>query len=344
MNSPSSEGAKVPEQRLDDPARERCLAEPPSGLHRFAENFMLAWYDGTAGVGAWLHLGTWPDDFTLWEDVMLLALPGGDDVLHTMGYRHTPVEERPAGPLLSFTCVRPFERWRVDFNGPATRSTRSELLNGLARDKARHVVDMHLDIECVTPVWDARSSASHGSMSEQVWASDHYQQLLKVAGTITTGGVTYDIDTTGVRDHSRGQRGHAMDQWGGHTLIHLLFPSGRAIGIQEMYDTKGDPNFDMGYVMEADGTWHAARTVSAPRVSSTDAPRHVDLVVESDLGVHRLVGEVQCVWAVSPQGVHMSVGSDPGGPFGVFLPGHARWEWDGEVSYGLTERSFGARS
>jgi len=328
---------------IDDPVRERCLPTPPEGVHRFAENFMLAWYDGAASVGAWLHLGTWPDDFTLWEDVLLLSLPGSDEVLHTMSYRHTPIEERPAGPLLRFRCVEPFKRWRVEFNGPATRSKRSDLSTGLARDTVRQVVDMDLDVACVTPVWDAVRTTTHGSMTEQVWAHDHYQQLLRITGTVTTGGTTYTIDTTGVRDHSRGQRGHAMDQWGGHTLIHLLFPSGRALGIQEMYDLSGTPNFDMAYVMEADGTWHQARTVSAPRITSPDAPKAVELVVESDLGKHHLTGEMLCTWPVSSQGLHMSIGADPDGQFGVFLPGHARWTWNGETSFGLTERSYGAR-
>ncbi|MCW2830118.1 MAG: hypothetical protein JWP31_810, partial [Aeromicrobium sp.] len=234
----------------EDPARERTLAEPPEGMTRYAENFMFASYDPASQIGLWLHLGTWPDDFRLWEDLVLLSLPGGEDVLTTTGYRHTPVGERPAGSMLSFTCLEPFTHWRVDFDGLATRSTQSQLSAGLARDGLREQLQIRLDLECVTPVWDgSRSTRGQGSMEEQVWASDHYQQLLQVTGEVVHNGTTYPVHTTGVRDHSRGQRGHAMEQWGGQTLNHLLFTSGRAVGVQRMLAPTGEPMLDMSYTL-----------------------------------------------------------------------------------------------
>lgn len=329
----------------DDAAREVCLATAPPDLPMYAENFMLACYDAAADVGMWLHLGTWPEDFGIWEDLVLLSLPASEDVLCTTGYRRVPQQERPAGPQLSFTCVEPFRRWRVDYDGLATRSTRSALAAGLLEDGQRERVELHLDVECVTPVWDGASSTSGGSMADQVWASDHYQQLLQVTGKLVTRGQTLQLSTTGVRDHSRGQRGHAMNRWGGHTLVHLLFPSGRAVGVQRMYDVTGNPSFDMAYVL-IDGVWSTAEVLHAPRVHRpAQGPLVGDepLVLEVRAGdrVHRLTGELLTAWHLTPHGLGMGIGTGAARPYGLFMPGHARWTWDGEISHGLTERSYG---
>jgi hypothetical protein len=325
-----------------DPTRERCLAEPPADTPMYAENFLLAAYDAATDVGAWLHLGTWPEDFGLWEDIVLLSLPDGD-VLSMTGYRRTPVDERPAGSLLSFRCVEPFQRWRVEFDGLAARTPRRDLALGLVRDTGRERVTFALDVRCVTPLWDAASTTGRGSMHEQVWASDHYQQLLRIDGELTAGGQTYPISTTGVRDHSRGQRGHAMDQWGGHTLIHLLFPSGRAIGAQRMYSRDGAPNFDMAYTL-IDGVWRNADIIEVPRLSSLEdkQARAMTFEVRTEDATHRLEGEIATSWFMTPQRLGLAVGADLAGPYGVFSTGHGRWTWDGEETVGLTERSFGA--
>lgn len=321
--------------------RERCLAAPPADKPMFAENLLVASYDPAAGIGMWLHLGTWPEDFGLWEDLLLLSLPDGD-VLTMTGYRRTPVEERPAGSLLSFSCIEPFRHWRVDFDGLLSRTPRAALDGGLVRDGRRERAALSLDLTGVTPVWDGAHTASSGSMDEQVWASDHYQQAMRVTGTVSVGGVVHPLDTTGVRDHSRGQRGHAMDQWGGHTLIHLLFPSGRAIGVQRMYGTSGAPTFDMAYTL-VDGVMSVAEVVEAPRLTELPGARELSLTVRSGEDLHHLTGELVTSWPVTPQRLGMAVGADLEGPYGVLLFGHARWTWDGETSYGLTERSYGAR-
>jgi hypothetical protein len=331
---------------IEDAARERCLDVPPPDSPMYAENFMLAAYDPAVDVGAWLHLGTWPEDFTLWEDLVLLSLPDGDALTMT-GYRRTPVADRPAGSLLSFRCVEPFRRWVVEFDGLATRSERARLAESLVRDGPRERVRLRFEVTCVTPVWDgARSSSGtrgRGSMADQVWASDHYQQLLRVEGEVLVGGQPYAINATGVRDHSRGQRGHAMDQWGGHALVHLLFPSGRAIGVQRMFAPGGEPVFDMAYTL-VDGVLRDADVLDTPRLSGpADGGESLALVVRTDDRTHDLRGSMVTSWRLTPHRLGMGVGTDTTGPYGVFAPGHARWEWDGETTFGLTERSYGAR-
>jgi hypothetical protein len=132
-----------------------------------------------------------------------------------------------------------------------------------------------------------------------------------------------------------------MDQWGGHTLIHLLFPSGRAVGIQRMYDPSGTPTFDMAYVLDG-GVWQDAEIVAAPRLTCLeDIDQPLRMVVRTADREHVLTGELVSSWPLTPHRLSMGVGADLHGPHGIMVVGHARWTWDGEESTGLTERSFG---
>lgn len=334
-----------------DPALDRALSQPPASVEAYGENYLMVAYEPEADLGLWLHLGTWPEDFGLWEDISLLALPGDDGLLWARGYHRSAVELRPCGPNLRFACVDPFRHWRITFDGVCIRTPYQAMLHGLAPDGPREKVLFDLDIECVTPVWDAHQSVASGrgggSMSEQVWASEHYQQLFRVSGQVQLRDRSYEVHTTGVRDHSRGQRGHegGMDRWGGHTLIHVLFPSGRAVGVQQMWTPEGEVTLDTAYVL-VDGSMHYADVHELPRLAAVAlAGEQMQLELESDLGVHRLDGEMLKTMYTTPLGKGLSVGADVTAPYGVFGLGHARWNWDGEHGYGLTERSnrLGAR-
>jgi len=328
-----------------DPARDRPLVQPPAGIKAFGENYLMVTYDPQVDVGLWLHLGTWPEDFAMWEDVILLALPGEEGLLWARGYQRSLPELRPNGPNLRFECLEPFRHWRISFDGVCTRTPYETMLAGLVPDGQREKVVLQLDVTCVTPVWDAHESATSGrgggSMAEQVWASEHYQQLLRVSGRVELRDGIYELRSSGVRDHSRGQRGHegGMDRWGGHTLIHVLFPSGRGVGVQRMWTPLGDVTLDTAYVL-IDGAIHFADVHQLPQLESVQLRgERMQLVLESDLGVHTLEGEMLKTVFTTPLGKGLSVGADTSAPYGVFGLGHARWTWDGEEAYGLTERS-----
>src|SRR5947207_1274359 len=213
-------------------ASEAALVSPAS-MFRFAENFMLAVYDSEHDLGLWLHLGTCPDDFGLWEDQVLIAMPGVEGFLWSTSYSRTPAARRPAGANLAFRCVEPFRRWQVSADGVGVQSPWEEALTGRVRDGGKVLYQIELDTEAVAPAWDNHASAKagpgRGSMEDQAWAKEHYQQLFRVRGRVTIGGRAIDVDAFGVRDHSRGQRGHGYHKFGGHNLWTASFPKiGRA--------------------------------------------------------------------------------------------------------------------
>jgi hypothetical protein len=66
---------------------------------KWSENLLFTLDDPANGIALWLHLGTVPGKWTMWEDRVLVMLPGDEGCLSLRGYRHTAPERRPAGPV-----------------------------------------------------------------------------------------------------------------------------------------------------------------------------------------------------------------------------------------------------
>jgi hypothetical protein len=328
-----------------DSSRERALAGEAQ-VERFAENFMIVTYDPEADLGLWLHLGTWPDDFGLYEDQLLISLPGDGGQLWMFAYRRCPAEDRPAGANLKLRCVEPFHRWTASFDGLVTACSDEDMRSGRVRDGAKELAHIDLTLTMQAPVWDAHQSATsqfgRGSMDEQVWASSHYQQLYMAEGRVVVRGRTIEFRGPGMRDHSRGRRGHGMDQWGGHVLATAWFPlTRRGFGLQRMWTPEGRITLDTAFVV-VEGSLHHARVIEAPKLDKlVTRGEQLSVTLQSALGQHQLSCTTIRTHYTTPQKpLGLAFGADPGGgPYGIYAPGHGRWSWDDDVSYGLIERS-----
>ena len=129
-------------------------------IPNWSENLLFAVYDPDADVTMWLHLGTVPGKWTMWEDRVLVMLPGEEGVLSLRAYHHTAPERRPARPGVEFRQNTPWRRWQVSFDGFGLHTRVAEMLTGTTRDGPGKPFSAELEIECLTPAWDARTAAS----------------------------------------------------------------------------------------------------------------------------------------------------------------------------------------
>ena len=185
---------------------------------------MYALQDPRSGLALWLHLGTVPTDWHLWEDRIYAWLPGGGGLLSLASYHATRLEDRPGGAVMGFRCVEPFRRWRVTLDGFALHTEVAVMDRGEGPSRRRRL-RLELEVDCVSPVWDARHADGHGreGMAAQSWAKEHYQQLVRAHGWMELDGRRTAVEATGWRDHSRGPRGSKeKDAWGGHALDATL--------------------------------------------------------------------------------------------------------------------------
>jgi hypothetical protein len=78
-----------------------------------------------------------------------------------------------------------------------------------------------------SPVWDwGEVEDAHG------WGKLHYEQLARVRGTVSVGGVEMPFDGTGLRDHTRGPRDFTVVV--SHIWSWASFPSGRGFMVLQV--------------------------------------------------------------------------------------------------------------
>ena len=326
-----------------DPNKEYSTQEQPTEPF-WCENLLFAGNDPVSQIGFWLHLGTVPNDWTMWEDRVLVTLPDNGGVLSMWAYHRTAPENRPAGSNLSFKCLEPFRRWQVTFDGFAQHIKTADMAAGLAPDSLKKKLKIVLDVTCVTPVWDAQTSAhgahGKGDMDNQSWAKEHYEQLWRATGTVTVDGVDYPWNGGGWRDHSRGPRGgNTADPWGGHFITGILMPSGRGAIMSSYWRPDGVINLEGAQITHADGTVHEAEVVEIPRLSElTLTGETITPKLKWDGGTANFtLTTEQSIWTSLQK--RLAVGKDLEGPGLMYVLNFGTVEWDGEQGLFYIERS-----
>ena len=67
----------------------------------------------------------------MWEDRVLVMLPGEEGALSLRAYHHTAPERRPAGAGLEFKQMTPWRRWHVSFDGFGLHTPVPDMLAGI---------------------------------------------------------------------------------------------------------------------------------------------------------------------------------------------------------------------
>lgn len=309
----------------------------------WSENILFALYDPTRDIGMWLHLGTVPNDWHLWEDRIFLTLPNGGGTLNMSAFHATVPELRPGASCLHFRCIEPFRRWKITFDGFALHTTEASMAAGDYVSHRRRL-KIELDVECTTPVWDAHTAKSEpgkGGMDTQSWAKEHYEQLFRATGTMRLEKDEYPIDATGWRDHSRGPRGgNTRDPWGGHVIVGCQFPSGKAMIFSQYWKPDGVLNLTGGAVLDAQGNFDLVDVIDAPRLTTLELRGEklpIHLAWEGG-EVRTTLETTTSVWI--PRDRRHLVGRDNVGKLAdTYVLNWGPVEWDGETAWAYIERS-----
>lgn len=293
----------------------------------WTENYCYVCYDPTSEIGIWTHLGRAPFDPTLWRELSMIFLPSGDRLVNK-GYGRSETDRGPGGATLSYECVEPWKRWRSRRDGAAIRTTVKELDAGMLFDRAHERVAFDLTWDGLSPVWDwGEVEDAHG------WGKLHYEQLARVQGTVTVGGQEIPFDGTGLRDHTRGPRDFTV------VVSHLWswgsFPSGRGFIVLQV-NVEGQ---SLTRAVTVENGEIIDRTLANKPVLSSRSECNDPYVLE--LGPHRISGEILHILPNGFEGPNdICLGYDPAVMTAANFEGMSRFEWDGEIGYGLTERSL----
>ncbi|HET9769813.1 MAG TPA: hypothetical protein VFS16_02905, partial [Acidimicrobiia bacterium] len=264
---------------------------------------------------------------TLWRELSMIFLPTGERLVHK-GYGRGGTERGPGAATLSYECLEPWARWRSRRDGAAIRTTVHELDSGMLFDRAHERVAFDLTWDGHGPVWDwGEVEDAHG------WGKLHYEQLTRVRGSVTVGGEDIPFEGTGIRDHTRGPRDFSVVA--SHLWSWASFPSGRGFMVLQV-------NVDGQSLTRAVTLDKGELTpqVLANQAVLTARSEAADPYV-LELGVHRISGEILHLLPNGFDGPNdICLGYDPAVTSAANFEAMSRFEWDGEVGYGLTERSL----
>jgi hypothetical protein len=308
------------------PAESEFPAQDWPDVPLWTENYCYVCYDPTAEIGIWTHLGRAPFDPTLWRELSMIFLPSGERLVNK-GYGRSETDRGPGGATLSFECVEPWTRWRSRRDGAAIRTTVEELDAGMVFDRAHERVAFDLAWDSNGPVWDwGEVEDAHG------WGKLHYEQLASVRGTVTVGGEEIPFEGAGLRDHTRGPRDFSVVA--SHLWSWGSFPSGRGFMVLQV-NVDGQ---SLTRAVTLDKGELTSHTLANQPVLSSRSECADPYVLE--LGEHRIHAEILHLLPNGFEGPNdICLGYDPAVTTTANFEGMSRFEWDGEIGHGLTERS-----
>jgi hypothetical protein len=314
-------------------ADERCH-QAPADVAMWSENYLSGVCFPSAQAGAWFHQSRPQHDPRFWESVFTFMLPG-DRFLVAKGAAHADPHASSFGAGLTYECLEPFRLWRKSFHGLARLVSGDQLRSGPLPDGPHVAVDMDLMWEGAGPTFDM-------DMSEQVWAGvkAHYQQHCRVRGQLAFGDERYELRGCGIRDHSWGPRDLA--QLGNHVWIYGEFPSGRRIMYFHHVTPTGAGLLEHGHELDRE-----LRPIT--KVGELPVPRPAAhwgdaYTVEfrcADGEVRKLHGDIlTAVPLAMDNGSELILGAPGATASHHLFESASRFEWDGEVGYGITEWSW----
>jgi hypothetical protein len=283
-----------------------------------------------------------------WEEAHMvsvnLALPGGRVlVVRGVGAPHPARDERGRPRVrgaggLRFTCLEPFRRWRVTFDGLAGDTTTETQISRRfggpdAVPEPTVPLAFEVDLRMTAPPWPNGAYEPDGAT---LTTEQRVEQLCSAEGEVSIDGSRIPLRGGGLRIRRKGsmQRSDYSD-WLGHVWMSARFPSGRAFGIDNFHPRPdGSVRYHEGWLLD-DGEVVPAKFVDAPwKTEWTPSGEDVSFRLRTKRGDVEIAGQTYTT-TVNP------IAEPPVGraAFPATQQGIVRFTWDGETAFGMMERS-----
>lgn len=240
------------------------------------------------------------------------------------------------GPL-RLECVEPYRTWRLTFEGQAVETTAEDQLAGrvgraTAEDAPKTSLALEVEATMAVPPWTQGSLQPEGQF---VQGESRFEQLFDAAGTLRVDGTDITFTGSGLRIHRQGGNRSDYSDWCGHCWQSARFPSGRAFGyIHHAPRPDGSVRYCEGFVFDGDQLT-PARVVGTPWMTRmVPSGQDASFALESALGRVDIAAETYASTFVPEIRLREDLSFPP------LQQGIARYQWDGEVAFGMIERSY----
>jgi hypothetical protein len=311
------------------------LPHAPARTPLWCENYLAYAYSPATQTGIWTHMCHRGGPPELWDEKFLVALPG-DRYLAAKAFSPGYGDGGPRTCSLSIRCQEPYRRCAISYRGAARLITGAELREAPVADGEHVPVELELECHALGPAYDFGEEKL-----DQSWGTGHYEQPFRCRGQLEYGGERIELDGTGLRDHSWGPRDYA--QIGSTAWIHGQFPeSGRTF--MAVMVTGKPPRPPFRYAVVGDAQRVEPSTVSGLPILTRrdDAATGYELDLEAGGAPQRvtaeIVGSLDMAF-IGPAEIALGRHRGPGVNHDYVIS-FTRFEWGGEVGYGVTDRTI----
>jgi len=325
-----------------DPTREFVMAKKPTipGT-RDAVNVWIEEENGRFAmrIGVEALAEEW-DNQLVWVDI---AFADGRvfSLRDTTGKTHSAIDANGKATIRSsgnvkFQLLEPFKRWQASFDGEIPETTAANLIKGIKPENTNKPVQFDIEMNMAAPPWVPGSLLEQGNKvmegEQGEFISPRYEQLFRCIGNLKIDGATYHFKGNGLRIRRQGIR--KFEGFWGHCWQSAVFPSGKAFGFNTFPPRDdGKPNYNEGYIFDGSGVLKPAKAVVIPWLTELNTSGD-DVSFELETAAGRV--KVKGVTFINTRSLHD--GHVPEG-FPIVQQAHAHYEWDGEKTVGMVERS-----
>lgn len=323
------------------------LAAPPAPPFDWIREGTSLWAFEENGEFAIPRIGVEAEPHT-WEQRRFaanFAFPDGR-VLQDMGVGAMPsvidANGQPTvmggGPII-FRCLDPFLHWSVSFDGEVVDTTVAAQIAGSVDRSRRTRLRYELQLSMVVPANSQNVSpgefAKWGKGKQRdavsVGLGWRFEQCLRGTGELELDGRKRTFNLVGSRVKRRSVRTDGL-MLRGHCWQTAVFPDGRAFGFEARpVHPEGFEPWNEAFVYQH-GKMHFGKALNPKWLGDPIANgEDVSVDIETDLGVTRISG-------TTAMSTFRIAGKEL---WGLNLQqGCARYEWDGQATYGMIERSM----
>jgi len=261
----------VTERVFGDVRPEDDYTHPLGPEENFNESMYFNFFDNRLRRGGFLRIGNRANEGYA-EVTLSLFEPDGSVLFN---YKRPEIANNDALDAggMRFETLEPLVRHRTTYDGSAVFLAKPEEMSdpGKAfRENPHKKVLIDLTHESVAPVFGSRGRDAPHENAAEGFGRAHYEQHMRVTGSLTIDGETSEIDGYGLRDHSWGPR-----YWQNilsYRWLNCSFGPALNIMVSEINRTKTDRT-EWGVIIR-DGVVSRITGVSIESEFDADEPFH----------------------------------------------------------------------
>ncbi|EHB59121.1 hypothetical protein MycrhDRAFT_1557 [Mycolicibacterium rhodesiae JS60] len=306
----------------------------PDSPPTWSENYLSYVWSPENGVGIYVHLARRISPFEVWDEVVNIALPG-DRFVTAKSFG--PCDSGGLGvAAVRMACEVPYERWTKRFVGAGRLMDGDTYRAGPVTDGLHTPMRWELSYTAMSPPFDFGTEHL-----DQAWGHGHYEQHGMLEGWLEIGDERFEIEGTGLRDHSWGPRDY--HEIGTTTWLHAQFPaSGRAVMAVLVTGRPPRPPFSVATITDSASVRHlqADALPQATTLEDTSSAFRFALRDGLDSEAEISVEVLRPLRAACAGSAELVLGTHAAPAVNHhYIDAFSRFTWDGEIGYGLTERT-----